>query len=209
MTTARRRLAHSLSIAFTLALSAALPSAGPVAASCQALQVPGADTPDTAVFVGTVRALDPIRTELVVDGWFLGTGPSDVVVVLGGRDPNVITSADWMPSVGQQYVVGAARTPEGSLVTDLCQQGLLTPELLAVLQATYGDPQLPPFPIPSPSPSAWPSASPVVAISPSPGATGPPPGGPGEQGPSLALPALGLLVLFVGAAIALARRRRP
>ncbi len=67
---------------------------------------------------------------------------------------------------------------------------------------------------PSPSPTAAPTsgaaaptAAPASSPSPSPAATDPPVGGPAEPGPSVALPALGVLVLVVGGAIALARRR--
>ncbi len=66
----------------------------------------------------------------------------------------------------------------------------------------------------SPSPTAAPTSSvaastagPASSPSPSPAATDPPAGGPAELGPSVALPALGLLVLVVGGAIAFARRR--
>ena len=66
----------------------------------------------------------------------------------------------------------------------------------------------------APSPTAAPTSSapastaaPVSSPSPSPAATDPPAGGSPEPGPSVALPALGVLVLVVGGAIALARRR--
>ena len=69
-------------------------------------------------------------------------------------------------------------------------------------------------PTPSPTPTAAPTSGATASTSasasspsPSPAATDPPAGGPGEAGPSVALPALGLLVLVVGGAIALARRR--
>ncbi len=163
-----RTIPRSLALAGMTTLVSALLASVPAAASCLPLQVPPADAADTVVLVATVRGVDGIRTELDVTRWFLGTGPTDTVVVAGGRATDVITSADWTPAVGEEYVVVAMRTIEGTLETDLCQQQISTPELQSTLLATYGDPESPPFdsPVPSPSPTASDAAEPSASFLP-------------------------------------------
>ena len=84
----------------------------------------------------------PLSTREVSD-WFMGSDRTSTVVIVGGRDPEVISSADWAPAVGDEYAIVATQTVEGALKTDLCQQRLVTPELLTTLRDTYDDPQSP------------------------------------------------------------------
>jgi hypothetical protein len=144
--------------AFLVASSAAVSS--PAAASCLPVEqlLPDPATPDAVVFVGTVAGSAADRTNLLVEAWYLGPGALGDIVVVGGRQPGVSTSADWTPAPGEQYVVVATRNPEGIFTTATCEQALGTPELLATLHDRYGDPMLPPFVVP-PNPSGSPSAS--------------------------------------------------
>ena len=104
--TSSRTLRRALALAVTMTLASALPLSLPTAASCLPLQLPPADAADTIVVLGTVRSIDGIRTELDVDAWFLGPEPTGTVAVAGGRDPELITSADWLPAVGEEYGAG-------------------------------------------------------------------------------------------------------
>ena len=152
--TSLRTPRRTLALAVTMTLASALPLSLPTAASCLPLQLPPADAADTIVLVGTVRSIDGIRTELDVVAWFLGAEPTSTVVVAGGGgDPELITSADWPRAVGEEYVVVATRTTDGTLETVPCQQQAPTPELLSASRATYGDPWSPPTASPKPSPS--------------------------------------------------------
>jgi hypothetical protein len=138
--------------------------AAPAAASCVPIDLllPEADDPGAIVFVGTVLGIvDPTQTALQVEAWYLGDGPADQVIVTGGRDPLVIASTDWAPDAGEQFIVVATRSDIGSLDSGTCQQGILTADTLATLQARYGNPQLPPF-------AAAPGASPAASQAPTP-----------------------------------------
>lgn len=171
MTSRSKRIAATGSFSLVLAVGSVLSLTGSAAASCVPLDMllPDAATPGAIVFVGTVTATDPTRTQLLVDGWYFGDGPTDLVVVEGGRQPGTITSVDWVPAPGERFVVLAERTEEGALITGTCEQSAVLEPLLGVLQTRYGDPQLPPFgPSPSGSPdvlgSPGASASPVPSI---------------------------------------------
>ena len=142
------RRALALTLSASLALAGTVFATVPVAASCLPLsdRLPAADDPFVAVFVGTVtEVVEPAVTELAVDQWFAGEGPTDLVLVTGGRDPQTITSADWMPAPGQQYVVVATGSASGAFETAVCQQQRVDPPLMTELVARYGDPALPPF----------------------------------------------------------------
>jgi hypothetical protein len=147
-------------VASTLAISSALVAAAPAAASCIPLAdlLPDPSSPSAVVLVGTVLTVEQVHTELLVDSWYLGESPSERVIVAGGREPGAITSVDWVPAPGQQFVVVAEPAGDGSLITASCQQSEPFPDLLGALEARYGDAQLPPFPpasdaIGSPAPS--------------------------------------------------------
>lgn len=162
------RTTRIASLAAALAIVAGSFATAPALASCIPLQqlLPDPTTPATVVFLGTVLAVEGADTQLQVDGWYLGASSEATVVVTGGRDPAVITSADWVPTIGEQYVVVASRAADGSLTTDLCQQAPLDPALSAALDARYGLPQVSGSPLPSLVPGA--SPPPVITMSPFP-----------------------------------------
>lgn len=152
----RLRTVRTAALASTLALSGAAFATAPALASCVPLDMmlPDPTTPGALVFLGTVTGSDLVHTEVIVDAWYHGESPADVVVVVGGREVGTISSVDWNPAPGEQVVVVAERSPDGSLLTGTCQQATPYPELLGTLLARYGAPQLPPFvPAPSASPS--------------------------------------------------------
>ena len=156
-----RRSMGSTALASTLALSSALTAVAPAAASCIPLAdlLPDASSPSAVVFVGTVLGVEQVHTQMNVDSWYVGQSPQDQVIVVGGREPGAITSVDWVPAPGERFVVVAEPAGDGSLITASCQQSEPFPELLAELEAHYGDPQLPPFP-PASGASLAPLASP-------------------------------------------------
>ncbi|MCY7418015.1 MAG: hypothetical protein LH650_05885 [Chloroflexi bacterium] len=168
------RTTRIASLAAALAIVAGSFATAPALASCIPLQqlLPDPATPATVVFVGTVLSVEGADTQLQVDGWYLGASGEATVVVTGGRDPAVITSADWVPTIGEQYAVVASRPADGSLTTDLCQQALLDPALSAALDARYGATLIPGSPEPSLVPGA--TGSPVVTMSPFPAPLGSP-----------------------------------
>lgn len=180
-----KRVRSPIALAALLALSVAGSASEPVAASCIPLDqlLPDPAVPDAVVLVGTVAGSSEDRTNLLVDAWYLGTGAAEDIVVTGGRQPGVITSADWMPVPGERYVVVATRTPGGPFTTDLCKQAVATPDLVDALVARYGDPALPPF-VGSPSPSSTPAASPATTSFPTTAAS--PSAGPFTSSPSAA-----------------------
>ena len=139
-------------LAATLALPGAL-AATPVAASCIPLadMLPEPSTPGVVVFVGTVVSSDELTTDLTVERWYLGE-PRAGVQVVGGRDPDAITSVEWTPTVGERHVV-VAQVVDEALVTGTCMQSMPYPGLLDELASIYGDPEVPPAGAGSPSPS--------------------------------------------------------
>jgi hypothetical protein len=137
--------------------------------------LPDPPTPRAVVFVGTVSRVDALDTHLVVGAWYLGDGPTDLVTLTGGREIGTITSADWRPQAGEQFVVVAERAADGSLTTGTCQQSAASPSLLNALLDRYGEPQLPPFPVvPGPSPAAPSSPAPAGPAIPAGGSPTPP-----------------------------------
>jgi hypothetical protein len=138
-------------------------AATPVAASCIPLAdlLPHPATPGVVVLVGTVVSVDELTTDLLVEHWYLG-GSSTEVQVLGGRDPEAITSVEWTPATGERYVV-VAEAVDDTLVTGTCLQSMPYPELLDALASAYGEPETPPAGVddPSPSPAVTSNESPL------------------------------------------------
>lgn len=114
----------------------------PVMASCFELDLAAIPrTADLVVLSGTVVAARPGRTDLAVDAWFAGPVPRRTVTVLGGLGlPGVVTSVDWMPKVGERYLVVATARSDGSIVTAPCQQVAADPAVLATAQRVFGGP---------------------------------------------------------------------
>ena len=127
--------------------------ATPVAASCIPLAdlLPEPSTPDAVVFVGTVVSSGELTTDLTGESWYFGE-PRALVQVVGGREPDAITSVDWTPSVGERYVV-VAQVVDDILVTGTCMQSMPYPELLDQLASLYGEPEVSAAGVGSPSPS--------------------------------------------------------
>lgn len=172
---------------------ASLPS--PVLASCLSLDpatIPR--TEETAIFAGTVTVVQADHVFMKVEAWFVGADPVEDAEIIGGRDPNVITSVDWMPAPGERYLVVAERAEPNGFVTKPCQQSTVDASVIEAATAVLGAPLAPPFDAPgSPAPSASPTSG-----SPTSGATDTTP-----WAALVALVALSALVVF----LALRRRR--
>jgi hypothetical protein len=169
-----RRIRRSFAPPAALVLASTLFVGPPAAASCIPLAelLPDASSESSAVFIGTVFATGDVETDMAVDAWYLGAQPSSEITVVGGRDPQAITSVEWDPAPGARYVVVAEPLADGLWMTGTCQQSEPYPGLLEALEARYGQPQraaLPPADrvVPSASPSVAPSAgSPEPASTP-------------------------------------------
>jgi hypothetical protein len=126
----------------------------PVLASCLALEPASIVRGEaTSVFAGTVTRVQQGHVWMRVEAWFLGANPVDEAEIIGGSEPGMITSADWMPSPGEDYLVVADRAAPHGFVTKLCQQTPLNVALLQRTEATFGPAQQPPFGAQSPSPA--------------------------------------------------------
>lgn len=115
--------------------------ATPVAASCTSLVdlLPDPTTPGAVLFIGTVVAADELTTDLIVDTRYVGDLPDTGIRVLGGRDPDAVTSVEWTPQLGDRFVVAAVDV-DGMLVTGTCMQSMPFPDLLDALAERYGEP---------------------------------------------------------------------
>ena len=162
---------------FVLAIGLVAP--GRVLASCAPLDLSSIPrTSSTAVFVGTVVGEQAGHVFMRVELWFLGPDPVDSAEVVGGRDPAVITSADWTPRIGERYLVVADRAAGEGFITKLCQQVAVDQAVLQEAASVFGAPREPPLgeegtPQASSSPvSSSPSAQPGASASDVPTAPG-------------------------------------
>jgi hypothetical protein len=163
-----------------------------VAGSCMPLDLAAIQrTEATAIFAGTVTRTEAGHVWVQVEQWFLGKEPVGSAEVIGGSQPNAITSADWVPSPGEQYLVVAERAAPTGFVTRLCQQTPVSVALLQQAATVFGVPREGPFETPTP------------------GAGEPAPGAAQVSSSSLVLP---VLLLAAAAAtvivVAFVRRRR-
>lgn len=209
------RVVSTLSALLVLAIGIVAP--GRVLASCAPLDLSSIPrTNSTAVFVGTVVGEQAGHVFMRVDLWFLGPDPVDSAEVVGGRDPAVITSADWTPRIGERYLVVADRAAEEGFVTKLCQQVAVDQSVLQEAASVFGAPREPPFgeagtPQASSSPvSSSPSGQPGASASRVPTA----PEGSSEDGraapglQTLAIAAAAVVLSTVSVVVWAIRRRR-
>lgn len=190
-----RQPGFAVPLAALLSVLAALsPTGAPrVAASCLPLDLAAIQrTEATSVFAGTVTRTEAGHVWVQVEHWFLGNDPVNSAEVIGGSQPNVITSADWLPSPGEKYLVVAERAAPTGFVTRPCQQAPATNVTLEQAGAVFGVPREGPF--------ATATASP-----------GPQAPGAAQVGVSALLPAVLLLIAVAAGAVIvvmLVRRRR-
>jgi hypothetical protein len=190
-----RKPGFAVPLAALLSVLAALaPTGAPrVAASCLPLDLAAIQrTETTSVFSGTITRTEAGHVWVQVEHWFLGRDPVDSAEVIGGSQPNVITSVDWMPSPGQKYLVVAERAAPRGFVTSPCQQAPADDVILQQADTVFGVPREGPF------------ATATASLGPqAPGAAQA--GQPDLLAPLLLLMAAGALALVL---ILLARRRR-
>jgi hypothetical protein len=106
-----------------------------------------------AVITGTVGAPLPETTPVVVEAWFFGAAPQDVVWISGGS--NVMSSCDRMLGVGERHLLVLYGPPGERYSTNVCARGasLDTQEgqaLLAEAVALFGTGEPPPTAEPAP-----------------------------------------------------------
>jgi hypothetical protein len=115
-----------------------------------------ADEEGATIELATVGQQMPDRTPALVNAWFRGAQPADVVWLSGGS--NMMSSCDVGVSAGQQWLFVLSGGDAGVYSAISCSpQGMIgTPEgdaLLADALAIFGSPQAPPTPEPEqPSP---------------------------------------------------------
>jgi len=107
-------------------------------ASCVPPQLrPFADEPGTVVFAGTVRKTNALQVALDVQVWW-GVDPRPAVAVQRPAiDPTVISSTDWDPKPGEQWVV-LARQHAGALHTGVCEQMPATAVSVGEVESSLG-----------------------------------------------------------------------
>jgi hypothetical protein len=185
-----RQPGFAVPLATLLSVLAALAPIGAprVTASCLPLDLAAVQrTEATSVFAGMVTRTEAGHVWVRVEHWFLGRDPVDSAEVIGGSQPNVITSVDWMPSPGQKYLVVAERAAPTGFVTGPCQQAPADDVILGQAGTVFGVPREGPFATASPLPQA-------------PGAA--------QATPSGLFPLVLLLIAAAGAVIVLLRMRR-
>jgi hypothetical protein len=172
-------------------LAALAPTGAPrVAASCLPLDLAAVQrTEATSVFAGMVTRTEAGHVWVQVEQWFLGKDPVSSAEVIGGSQPNMITSADWTPSPGERYLVVAERAAPTGFVTRPCLQASATVAILEQAGATFGVPLEAPFATATPSPGPQ---APVAA----------------QTAPSGLFPLVLLLIAAAGAVILLMLMRR-
>jgi hypothetical protein len=147
---------------------------------------PFPDEPGAIVVAGTVRETNPQQVALDVQLWWGADPQPSVAIQRPATDPTVISSTDWDPKPGEQWVV-LARRDGNVLRTSVCDQMPATAVSVGEVESSLG-----------------PGVVPAAADPTSGGAT-PDPGLPGW------VPFLGgglLAALAVVAVVALNRRRR-
>jgi hypothetical protein len=134
-----------------------------VLASCLQLDLASIPRTDsTSVFTGTVLREQEGHVFMRVDAWFLGADPVEAAEVVGGKgsnDPGVITSVDWTPQPGENYLIVAERAAQEGFATQPCQQIAVDAAVLQEASSVFGAPLEPPFAQPG-SPAV---SSPTVA----------------------------------------------
>lgn len=193
-----------------LLLAIGMVAPGRVLASCAPLDLSSIPrTSATAVFVGTVVREQAAHVFLRVDSWFLGPDPVESAEVIGGRDPAVITSADWTPRIGERYLVVADRAAGEGFITRQCQQVAVDQAVLQEAVSVFGAPRQPLGEAGTPQ-----ASSPPVSSSPSgrASANGVPTAPNERSGDGQVVPfaiAAAAAVLLTGGVAWAIRRRRP
>jgi len=176
------RMRTTAAALFALAAISAFADPAPTLASCG---VSFDDEPGVVVLAGTVDEVDPARAgtaRMLVDQWFAGDRPSDSVVVTGAvasNDLGVVSSVDWTPRAGENYLIVGRWDSSGALVSHPCQQMPVTAAKLDEARQVFGEPLEAPFASPAPvvDPNAGEDPPPVTA-EPESGGAGPARGAP-------------------------------
>jgi hypothetical protein len=151
----RRLLAGATSLALVLVAYLAL--ALPVAAcDCMAMQPMAsyADSPEWAIFSGTVQAPEAQGTPVLVTRWFQGEGAAGIVWIQGQWGIGGASCETPLPPAGTEWIFIASRF-EGELAVNLCTPHAAIASdagaaMLADAVATFGNGGGPPPGVSSP-----------------------------------------------------------
>jgi len=171
----RRRIAPAAALVSGLLLAVSgvigMPAA-PTRASCAFMSLIPPVRDGQVLFVATVTQAFESSAIVSVERWLAGPVQAGDILVRGrwSDDPDISSSVDWEPVLGQTEVIRATPDALGVLRTNLCSTSPLTAEALAAIEATYGPP---PSPVASASPAASPSAQPDASVSPGPASAAP------------------------------------
>ncbi|MBA3779545.1 MAG: hypothetical protein H0X16_09665 [Chloroflexi bacterium] len=203
------RMRTTAAALFALAAISAFADPAPTLASCG---VSFDDEPGVVVFAGTVDEVDPARAgtaRMLVDQWFAGDRPTDSVVVTGAvasNDLGVVSSVDWTPRAGENYLIVGRWDSSGALVSHPCQQMPVTARKLDEARAVFGEPLEAPFASPRSTDDPNAGGEPVSPTAqPDPGRAGGKTGTMPPLGPILAGVVLGAVALAT--LVAWGRRR--
>jgi len=128
-------------------LSVAAPAAS--LASCLPPQFrPFADEPGTVVVAGTVLQTAPQQVAIDVQLWWGADPQPSVVIQRPATDPSVISSTDWDPKPGEQWVVLARRDGD-ALRTAVCDQMPATALSVGEVESSLGAGVVPAEPDPT------------------------------------------------------------
>lgn len=190
-----------------------LAGAGSVLASCLPLDLSSIPRTDqTAVFAGTVTAVQSGHVFMNVEAWFFGQDPVGSAEVIGGNasnEPGVVTSADWSPQPGERWLVVAEQATAQGFRTQPCQQVAVDDGVLERATTIFGAAQGPPFATPgSGSPSSAQSAAPGGSASSSPVPSATPDQVWNPTRGSNFLPALIIALIILGVALSAWRLTR-
>ncbi len=163
-----------------------LAAPAPSLASCVPPQLrPFADEPGSIVVAGTVLQTNPTQVAIDVQLWWGADPQPTVVIERPVTDPTVISSTDWAPQAGEQWVV-LARRDRGALRTSVCDQMPATAASVGEVESSLGAGVVPP------------------STEPTTGGASPEPGVPGWMPIVTGVVLVGLAVVAV---VALNRRR--
>jgi len=138
----RFRIAALITFGFIAALSLVVVP-GTALASCISPQFQAfKDSPDTVVLTGSIVAVEPTRVIVDATQWWGAEPRQRLAIERPPADPTVITSIDWNPQAGEQWVI-IARRDGGRFITGGCEQMALDQFAINEVISSLGEPVVP------------------------------------------------------------------
>lgn len=130
------KLRFGVAVAAIIGLALSVPATS--LASCVPPQLkPFAQEPGSVVVAGTVVQVGPQQVAIDVQLWWGADPRGAVVIQRPATDPTVISSTDWDPKPGEQWVV-LARRDGPALRTSVCDQMLATAASVGEVESSLG-----------------------------------------------------------------------